>query len=206
MHPNPIFRKTTTPDALAFARRRGFGVLTLNGAEGPIAAHLPFVISPDGREIDMHVLRSNPVNAALDTPQKALLAVSGPDGYISPDWYGVEDQVPTWNYIAVHLRGELERRPQKEILNSLTKLSDNFEQRLAPKPVWKLDKVDAEKLAKMARMIVPVRLRIDSVDSTWKLGQNKPEAAITGAANGLATSDSGHEITALADWMRSLND
>ena len=34
------------------------------------------------------------------------LIVEGPEGYISPDWYGVADQVPTWNYVAVHLVGK----------------------------------------------------------------------------------------------------
>jgi transcriptional regulator len=33
------------------------------------------------------------------------IIVSGPDGYVSPDWYEMKDQVPTWNYVTVHLKG-----------------------------------------------------------------------------------------------------
>ena len=38
---------------------------------------------------------------------------------------------------------------------------------------------------RMMRMILPFRLRITTVDGTWKLGQNKPETARIGAADGL---------------------
>ena len=206
MHPNRTFRKTDPAHTLEFARQRGFGVLSVNGENGPVAAHVPFVISPDGMQADMHLVRSNPLLAALETAQPALLAVSGPDAYISPDWYGIADQVPTWNYVAVHLRGELRRLPQEEILDSITRLSRHFEARLAPKTPWKLDKVAPEKLAKMTRMIVPLRLEIRTMDSTWKLGQNKPDGAMDGAAQGLQTSDIGQETGAMVTLLRQLSD
>ena len=112
MHPNPAFRKTPAERNLDFARARGFGTLSVNGAEGPVMAHVPFLLSPDGGYADLHLARSNAVIVA-GLPAKAVLAVTGADAYISPDWYGVPDQVPTWNYIAVHLRGELVPMPLK---------------------------------------------------------------------------------------------
>lgn len=206
MHPNPVFRKASPDTALEFSNQRGFGILTINGTDGPIAAHVPFTISTDGTYVEAHVMRSNPIARALKTPQKALLAISGPDGYISPDWYGVENQVPTWNYIAVHLRGELRLLPQDDLRGVLERLSDNFEARLAPKPVWKIDKVDQDILDKMLRMLVPIRLDITSTDSTRKLAQNKPDVARTSAADNLATSNIGSELSALAQMMREALD
>ena len=206
MHPNPVFRKATDDYKLDFARQRGFGVLSINGADGPIAAHVPFTISTDGSYVEAHVMRSNPIARALKSPQSALLAISGPDGYISPDWYDVEDQVPTWNYVAVHLRGQLQLLPHEEIRAVIERLSDNFESRLAPKPIWKTEKVDAEKLEKLMRMIVPIRLDITSADGTRKLAQNKPDSARIGAAEGLSTSDVGSELSTLAQLMREALD
>ena len=58
--------------------------------------------------------------------------MSGPDSYISPDWYEVPDQVPTWNYVAVHLTGTLELRPQEELLDLLDRQSALFEARVRP--------------------------------------------------------------------------
>ena len=153
MHPNPIFHDHDAAQNLRFAKERAFGVLSVCGDDVPLLAHVPFVIEEDA--IWLHLVRSNPIARILETPRAAALAVSGPDGYISPDWYGVPDQVPTWNYVAVHLRGTLELRPQEELRDLLDRQSLFFEQRLAPKPVWHADKVTPDALDKMMRVIVP---------------------------------------------------
>ena len=63
-----------------------------------------------------------------------MLAVSGPEVYISPDWYGLDNQVPTWNYIAVHLRGSLTTLPIDTLRPHLNALSARNEALLAAKP------------------------------------------------------------------------
>ncbi|MGB0905247.1 MAG: FMN-binding negative transcriptional regulator, partial [Mangrovicoccus sp.] len=168
MHPNPIFRTKDHDKSLRFAASRGFGTLTVNGENGPLAAHVPFVLEPEGRRVAFHLLRSNPVARATGP---ALLAITGPDAYISPDWYDQPEQVPTWNYVAVHLRGPLQILPDAELEPHLRALSTTFEQRLLPKPIWDLDKVSPENREKMKRMLVPAALEITQVDATWKLGQ-----------------------------------
>ncbi len=183
MHPNKAFRRATPEENLSFAAERGFGVMTLAGPEGPLASHIPFVLSPDRKTFGAHLVRSNPILKRLDRPQPALMVVSGPDAYVSPDWYGVDDQVPTWNYVAVHLRGTLKALPASQLRFHLQALSGLFEQRLAPKPVWKLDKVNPDALAKLEKMIVPVEFAIDSTEGTWKLSQNKPQSARLEAAD-----------------------
>jgi transcriptional regulator len=199
MHPNSAFRQTPTDRNLDFARARGFGALCVNGVDGPVLAHVPFLLSPDGRFADLHLARSNAVIAA-GLPAKAVLAVSGPDGYVSPDWYGVEDQVPTWNYIAVHLRGTLTELPPEALEGHVNALSDAFEALLAPKPIWKSTKMTEGVMARMMRMIRPFRLEIATVDGTWKLNQNKTEAARDGVIRALMAK--GDTSAALALAMR----
>ena len=80
----------------------------------------------------------------LKQPVAARIAVSGPDGYVSPDWYGIVDQVPTWNYVAVHLTGVLELRSQEEMRDLLDRQSAYYEDRLRPKPPWRTDKMTDE--------------------------------------------------------------
>jgi len=202
MHPNPVFHDRDAAANLAFARERGFGVLSVNGIEGPLLAHVPFTLSADGNEAHLHLVRSNPIVRALGDGLPAVLAVSGPDGYISPDWYGVVDQVPTWNYVAVHLRGRLEPLPQDRLPELLVELSAVFEDRLAPKMAWLMDKMSPGSVERMMRAIVPVRLAIASVDGTWKLGQNKPDDVRLGAAAGVE-SGVGQELAALSALMRA---
>lgn len=205
MHPNPIFHTASVAENLAFARARSFGVLAVSAAEAaPMLSHVPFVLSEDGRVADLHLVRSNPIVRALKAPLAARLAISGPDSYVSPDWYGVDDQVPTWNYVAVHLTGVLEPRPQEELAALLDRLSDLFEERLLPKTPWRSAKMDAGALERMMRMIVPVRLRIEAVDGTWKLAQHKEAEVRLAAADGIEAAGIGAELAALVRLMRQV--
>ena len=200
MHPNPAFRTVAHDASLALVRARGFGTLAANGPEGPLMSHVPFLLSEGGTTADLHLVRSTAI-ARLEAPIPATIAVMGPEGYVSPDWYELEDQVPTWNYVAVHLKGQLHRLDAEELLPMLDRLSDAFESRLAPKPVWKTSKMPREALEKMLRQIVPFRLQITAIESTWKLNQNKPEAARLAAADQMAATG-GDIALALADLMR----
>ena len=189
MHPNPAFRKSPTDRNLAFARMCGFGMLCVNGPDGPLAAHVPFLISQDGGHADVHLARSNPI-ARAGLPGPALLAVQGPDAYISPDWYGphdqVPDQVPTWNYIAVHLRGTLAPLEPEVLSDHVDALTAEHEGRLLPKTPWTSAKMTEGAMPRMMRMILPFRLTITAIDGTWKLGQNKPDEVRLRAAEALA--------------------
>jgi len=201
MHPNPAFRQTPAERNLAFAQARGFGILTVNGAEGPLLAHVPFLIAPDGTSADLHLARSNPI-ARSALPAAAVIAVSGPDAYISPDWYGLEDQVPTWNYVAVHLRGTFSSLPADTLRGHADALSARFEANLQPKKPWVSAKMTDGVMDRMMRMILPFRLTITGLDGTWKLNQNKTAEACLAAANALAARGGEAEATALARLMR----
>ena len=204
MHPNPAFRKETEDQNLAFARQRGFGTLAIGAEGGPLLSHIPFLLDDTGGTADLHLVRSNPILRLLDTPQPAVIAVTGPDGYVSPDWYGIDDQVPTWNYIAVHLRGMLERLSQEAMRDMLDRQSAGFEERLLPKPPWMPGKMTPEVLDRMMRQIVPCRMVIERVEGTWKLNQNKTPEARLGAADRIAQAGIGSDTGDLADLMRAV--
>lgn len=183
MHPNPAFRAEDRARHIEFARDRAFGVLAISDDGAPLISHVPFLLSEDGAVVDLHLVRSNPIVRMLHGPKEVRIAVQGPDGYVSPDWYGVADQVPTWNYVAVHLTGRLELRPQDELRDLLDRQSAFFEDRLLPKAPWVTGKMSDDALARMMRMIVPCRMQVEDIQGTWKLGQNKPEEARIAAAD-----------------------
>lgn len=202
MHPNPIFRKQPQQRNLEFAAETGVGTLAVNGPDGlPLMAHVPLIIE-EGRVL-FHLVRSNPVARILGDGVPGKFFIQGPGSYISPDWYGMEDQVPTWNYVAVHLAGPVTLLPQEQLRDVLERLSDRFEANLEPKPIWKLDKLADEPLARLMRQIVPCQMQIEDVQGTWKLGQNKPKAARLSAASEVAGHGIGHELDALAELMRN---
>lgn len=200
MHPNKAFRDTPQDHNIAFARARGFGTLAVNAQDGPIISHVPFLISEDAKTVDLHLVRSNPICRLA--PLDAVIAVTGPDAYISPDWYDADDQVPTWNYVSVHLRGRLEALSPQAMRDMLERQSAAFEAQLTHKRPWTMNKMSANTPERMMRMILPFRLTITHIDGTWKLNQNKDDAMRLKAAEQVKKSI-GSEKDALADLMKT---
>jgi transcriptional regulator len=203
LHPNPAFRQADTARNIAFARAQGFGLLAVATGDAPLISHIPFLLSEDGTRAEFHLVRSNPIARLMSAPLRARLAVQGPQSYVSPDWYGVEDQVPTWNYVAVHLVGQVRLQPQERMRDLLDRQSAEFEARLAPKPEWRAEKMTPEVLERMMRQIVPCEMRVDEIAGTWKLGQNKPADVRLRAADPLEAAGQGQEVATLARLMRT---
>ncbi|HEV7233580.1 MAG TPA: FMN-binding negative transcriptional regulator, partial [Sphingorhabdus sp.] len=139
MHPHPAFRSKERDGLRAFAADVGFGMLFAATPDGPRVAHVPFVFLDEER-IGFHIARGNSIVKHL-AGAEALFVVNGPDGYISPDWYGIDDQVPTWNYVALELQGAVRQMSEQELVAQVDALSDEQEARLLPKPVWTREKM-----------------------------------------------------------------
>lgn len=192
MHPNGVFAWTDREAMLAFVQQISFCTIFVGGADGPFVLHAPVLADRPDR-LRFHVARSNRAAAALDGG-RALLSCLGPDAYVSPDWYGTLDQVPTWNYVSVEAEGPLRRMSEEELVAQLDDLSAEQESRLLPKTPWTRDKMSAVRFKAMLNAIAGFEMTIEELRGTRKLGQNKRAAEIEGAAAGLAAA--GQQTTA----------
>jgi transcriptional regulator len=180
MHPNRGFAWEDGDAMLAFMAEIAFCTICI---DGPAVAHAPVIVAAPDR-IRFHVSRGNRV-AAMDG-KRAIVSCLGPDAYISPDWYGSPDQVPTWNYITVEAEGPLRQLDEAELARLLDDLSAAHETRLAPKPAWTRAKMTPGRFEAMLKAIVGYELSIEALRGTRKLGQNKKEEERIGAAERLA--------------------
>jgi transcriptional regulator len=190
--------------ALAFAGRRGFGVIVAADDHGPRASHVPFVLAErDGTTIvQMHFTASNPLVELADGTRRFLLIVAGDDAYISNDWYASRDNVSTWLYEAVHLSGVAHLRGQDENRGHGDTLLAVAEARL-PKQPWDLEQMEPGKRKSMLAAIRVVDLVVDQVEGQAKLNQHKSDADHVAVADRLAQSgETGHHR--LARTMRAL--
>jgi transcriptional regulator len=197
MHPNAAFCLRDREAMRAFAAEIGFGMLFLTTPDGPRVAHVPFVFLGDDR-IGFHLARGNALTKHLDGAE-ALFVVNGPDGYISPDWYGIDDQVPTWNYVALELQGIARKMDEAALIAQVDALSEANEKRLAPKPIWVRDKMAQGLFDKMLRGISGFELEVTAWRSSWKLGQNKAAEVRMAAADGAEAAGN----LAIAHLMRN---
>ena len=168
MHPNRTFHWTDEQEMLAFVAEVSFATICV---DGPAVVHAPLVVAGPDR-LRFHVSRGNPAAARLEGA-RAVASVLGPDFYVSPDWYGTDDQVPTWNYLAVEAEGPLRRLDEAELAALLDDLSAAHEERLAPKKVWTRDKMTPGRFGAMLKAIVGFEMRVEALRGTRKLGQNK---------------------------------
>jgi transcriptional regulator len=198
MHPNAAFRWDDRNAMRAFAAEIGFGMLFLTTPDGPRVAHLPFVFL-DENHIAFHLARGNAITKYLDGAE-ALFVINGPDGYISPDWYGIDNQVPTWNYVVLELQGVARKMDEAALIAQADALSETNERRLAPKPVWTRDKMPDGLFDKMLRGITGFELEITAWRSTVKLGQNKSIEVRMAAADGAEAAGN----RAIAHLMRNV--
>jgi len=199
MHPDSAFCWEDRAAHRALVTELGFGTLFAATPDGPRVAHVP-VVWLDETTLGLHLARGNGITRHLDGAT-ALFVVQGPDGYISPDWYGLgADQVPTWNYVAVELEGRMRRMTPDALVALLDSLSDAQETRLAPKTPWTRDKMQAALFDRMTQGIVGFTLDVQAWRGTLKLGQNKPDAARLAAADGVEASGR----RGIAHWMRSV--
>jgi transcriptional regulator len=199
MHPNAAFRWEDRAAMRALVAEIGFGALFAATPDGPRVAYVPAVWDGDDRLL-FHLARGNALTRHL-AGATALFTVLGPDGYVSPDWYGLDrNQVPTWNYVAVELEGAVTPLDREALVTQLDALAGQQEARLAPKKPWTRGKMEPSAFDAMLRGITGFALDVRAWRGTTKLNQNKPESARLAAADAL--TDAGRP--AIAHWMRML--
>jgi transcriptional regulator len=163
----------------------------------PVATHLPFHVIVDGPDIILtaHFAKANPQWKSL---AEVLVIFSGPHAYISPTHYEREQNVPTWNYIAVHAYGAAEivtdRAAGLGILEDLIRQSE-------PSYLAQWHRLAPEYKAGMFNGIVPFRIRVTKLDAKEKLSQNKKASERTDIITAL-TEATDHASMELADYMQ----
>ena len=195
------FRAPHPEDLLAALAATGPAVIVANDGQGGFEAnHVPLLVDAPDLLLG-HVAKSNPL--AGMSGRAALAIFTGPDAYVTPSWYPRKAEsgrvVPTWNYVAVHVHGRIERFDDKERLRDLlNRLTDRHEA-LRPHP-WALADAPEDYLAAQMRGIVGLRLVIERIEAKAKLSQNRNAADRAGVAAGLRR-DGGAKAAEVADSM-----
>lgn len=137
----------------------------------PFATHLPLLLNKKDRVLYGHFARANEQwKDARD--QKILVIFQGPHSYISPSWYETNMAVPTWNYVAVHVYGELEIIEDKQVIfNTLDDMVSKYERSDSG---YNLNNVEPSYIEGMSKGIVAFEIKISKIEAKAKLSQNHP--------------------------------
>jgi transcriptional regulator len=203
---NPVSFAETNVDLLhAFIRAHPLGILVSNGPDGPEAAHLPLFLDARAGLLRCHMARANPQWQRLEPGGRVLVIFSGPNHYITPNWYPSKREhgevVPTWNYAAVHVTGTARVfEDTVSLLRHLGELTDAQEAGF-PEP-WSVADAPQDYVEGMAKAVVGVEIAVERIEGKWKMSQNRSDAdrkAVIAALDALG-SHAGHEM---ANLMRA---
>ena len=168
------FKIKETAEIRTFVKAHPFGMLLSNGSQVPGVTHLPLQLMTDeeGKDsINIHLSKANPHANTLKDGERVVAVFLGTNGYISPRWYAAKDNVPTWNYTAVHAFGRL-RKIEKEA--ELMKLVDQLtiEHEEGAESPWRAD-WSVEKIRKMLNAIIGYEMKVERWEGKKKIGQNR---------------------------------
>ncbi|WP_416144774.1 FMN-binding negative transcriptional regulator [Planococcus koreensis] len=168
------FKVADLEEIQEFIHTNSFGTLISTKNGKPIATHLPLqlVKEEDDYFITGHMAFGNPQWRTFDTCGDVLITFQGPHAYISSSWYEKEN-VPTWNYQAVHLYGAARLLDEAELKSDLTKLMQKYEQHREHPVLW--ETLSSEMLEKELKGIVGFKIHVTEVQAAFKMSQNRNE-------------------------------
>lgn len=176
-------------------------VITVIGGM-PFVSHLPLVVENEGEDLILtgHLARANP-HAKMLHQAECYVIFHGPHAYITPVWYE-QNNVPTWNYAVVHAKGTCELiEDQDGIIDSVKKLTDHMEYDRANRwDFWVPEDLQGDAIGKH---IAGFKIRVSSIQSKFKIGQNRSPADREGAIQGLEQQGDDMSI-AIAEMMKRL--
>ncbi|MGS0754046.1 FMN-binding negative transcriptional regulator [Roseateles sp. GG27B] len=174
-----------------------------DAAGDPFVTHVPLTVQQDeqGWLLEGHMARANPQWAWLSAQARVLAVFNGPSAYVSPQHYDSPLNVPTWNYLAVHVYGDVELVEDAAGKDGLLKrLIAQHEPAYAAQ--WR--SLPTEYQQKMLSAIVGFRLRVTRCEAKAKLSQNRPLPERTRIATQFGAATASANEQALALWMARL--
>ncbi|MDN5389456.1 MULTISPECIES: FMN-binding negative transcriptional regulator [Bacillus] len=166
------FKVENVDEVLDIVQKNSFGTIVTTEQGKPIATHLPLGFNKKGDDyyITGHVAYGNPQWRTFETCQDVLVMFQGPHAYISSSWYGHEE-VPTWNYQAVHIYGQASILERDELIEELTVMMEKYEKHREHPILWA--NLSPQLLENQLKAIVGFKVRVEDIQAAYKLSQNR---------------------------------
>lgn len=165
------YREEDRQKLLAFLKKNNFAALVTFDGEKPIATHTPVEVveTENGWTIYGHISRANGQKKTFGD-HEALLIFQGAHTYISARWYAEVD-VPTWDYMIVHVYGKVREIQGDELYAVLSRLIEHHEAETS----YRLEGLPQEMVQKEIKGVFGFAMDVTRIDGGYKLSQGKTE-------------------------------
>jgi transcriptional regulator len=185
---------------LDFMRANPFAILVSTIDSIPFATHLPLLVEEAADQVMVrgHMAKANPHWKSMQRGQESLVIFHGPHAYISPSLYEIRESVPTWNYAAVHVYGEVTLFSDEEGLKEmLHRMIHTFESSYMAQ--W--SELSDKYRSRMMKHIVGFEIKAQRMEAKFKLSQNRSKTEQARVIQSLALSKDSN-ISGVAELMQ----
>ncbi len=188
-----IYKNENKAEITDFINKNGFAIL-VNQINGKLwGTQIPLILEKNdsGKEVVVgHISKENPQSESFENTNEVLVIFSGAHSYISSSWYDHEN-VPTWNYLAVHVYGKIKILNYEKSIEHLKKLVDKYESNSS-------NPVRIEDLSKrtmlQAKGIVAFEIEINEIQAVKKMSQNRDDKNYKNIISELEKTGNSQEI------------
>jgi transcriptional regulator len=177
MYDLSYFKEEDKQTLLTFLYDYPFAFLTGSNAAGKqVATQIPILLEQRQGDLYLqgHIMRNTDHHKAFIENRNALAVFTGPHAYVSASWYSNPHIGSTWNYMSIHLSGNICFRPDDFLISLMKKLTLRFEKQDTSSPTL-YDNLPIDYLEKMIPAIVGFEIKVEEMKNVFKLSQNRDE-------------------------------
>jgi len=165
------YRVQDTEEIRQFIQEHSFATVVSIRKGKPIATHVPLLLQQEGDDYYLagHLAYGNPQWRTFEDGE-VLVMFQGPHAYVSSSWYEQEN-VPTWNYQAVHIYGKASTFEGEALAQHLAAILEKYEKHRDNAVLW--DTLSPETLQENLQGIVGIKIAVDDIQAAYKLSQNR---------------------------------
>lgn len=206
MYNLPYFKEKDAKAVMDFIHQNPFAFIAgCDENNGPVATQIPvFIEERDGKLfLTGHMMRNTDHHKAFTKNSAVLCVFTGPHTYVSATWYSNPHQASTWNYMSVHVKGELSFLDEQGLIDVLQKTSLHFEDNNAASSTVYNNLPDGYRNP-LLKAIVAFEVEVKSIDNVFKLSQNHNKESYQNIIENLSIQDA--DAKAVAEEMHKRKD
>ncbi|HYO21836.1 MAG TPA: FMN-binding negative transcriptional regulator [Flavisolibacter sp.] len=175
MYNLPYFKEKNQQVVMDFIHQHPFAFIAgCDDNNKPVATQIPVFIEEREAKLYLtgHMMKKNDHHKAFEKNPNVLCVFSGAHTYVSATLYSDPHQASTWNYMSVHVKGQLRFLGDSELIDVLKKTSLHFENGNISSSTF-FDNLSEEYTSPLMKAIVAFEVEVESMDNVFKLSQNR---------------------------------
>ena len=176
MYKLPHFTEKDTDKVIAFMKENAFAIITGLGEQYPVATHIPLEVVVKANDkiiLCGHIMKNSDHHKAFVKNSNVLVIFKGPHCYVSASWYNNPQSASTWNYMTVHVKGNIAFTDDEGTYAAIKAITNKYE---GTETKAAFNEMSKEYIDQMLKAIIGFTITVATFENVFKLSQNKSEA------------------------------